>query len=156
MRKMITALVAAGLLFTAACGGDDDDSAGASGGGGGGGGSQNEFCEQARELFNSSASDVPDPEAQLSQAEALLDLAPDEIHDDWQKIVEGSRTMAEATANIDPNDPEAQAQVSEQYQAQYTELMDATNNVTAYLGQNCGFDDFSATDATDDTTTAGD
>jgi hypothetical protein len=141
MRKMITALVAAGLLLTAACGGDDDDSADASGGGGGGGSSNSEFCEQATDLFNSSG-DTADPEAQLAEAEALQDVAPDEIADDWQKVVEGSRSMAEATADIDPNDPNAAAQLNEQYQAQYAELMDATNNVSAYLAENCGLEGF--------------
>jgi hypothetical protein len=131
MRKMITALVAAGLLFAGACGGDDDDSADASGTGNGGGGG--EFCEQAVALFSDTSNDT---DAALTAAEALD--PPDEIADDWQKLVEGSRDAAEATANIDPNDPDAAAAFSEQYQ----DLIEASTNVYQYLGDECGMEGF--------------
>jgi hypothetical protein len=142
MRKMITALVAAGLLFLVACGGDDDDSTtdagqdetgadAADNGGGGGGG---EFCDQAAALFQPTGD--ADPDEQLAAAEALE--PPAEIAEDWQKLVEGSRDAAEATANIDPNDPDAAAEFSEQYQ----DLIEASTNVYAYLGDECGLEGF--------------
>jgi hypothetical protein len=134
MRKMITALVAAGLLFTAACGGDDDDSA--DGGGGGGGG--DEFCDRAVALF--SDTDIDDEEA-IEQLESLD--PPDEIAEDWQTLVEGSQ--AAATGELDAADPEAAAEFEEQY----NKLIEATTGVYNYLGEECGLEGFSPVDPSD-------
>jgi hypothetical protein len=158
MRKKITALAAAGILLFAACSGDDDDDAATDttqadgsgggdaaddnatdspdanasddGGGGGGGG----FCDEAGRLFETTSG--MDPEEQLDAAEALE--PPDEIADDWNRLIEGSRQAAEDAADFDPNDPGA----SEEFQQQYDDLMDATTNVYTYLGEECGLEGF--------------
>jgi hypothetical protein len=158
MRKKIIALAAAGVLLFAACSGDDDDDAAATdaadttqeagggdtnapddgdsadaadnGGGGGGGG----FCDEASQLFQTTSG--LDPNEQLDAADALE--PPEEIADDWNKLIDGSREAAESTADFDPNDPEA----SEQFQEEYEELMAATTNVYTYLGEECGLEGF--------------
>lgn len=155
MRKKITALAAAGILLFAACSGDDDDDAAATdttdtsqeagggdsnatdtgdngdnGGGGGGGG----FCDEASQLFQTTSG--LDPNEQLDAADALE--PPDEIADDWNKLIDGSREAAESTEDFDPDDPEA----SEQFQQDYEELMAATTNVYTYLGEECGLEGF--------------
>jgi hypothetical protein len=157
MRKKITALAAAGILLFAACS-DDDDAAATdttattqeagggdsnatdngdnggnatdNGGGGGGGG----FCDEASQLFQTTSG--LDPNGQLDAADALE--PPDEIAEDWSKLIEGSREAAESSADFDPDDPEA----SEQFQQQYEELMEATTNVYTYLGEECGLEGF--------------
>jgi hypothetical protein len=134
MRKMITALVAAGLLFTAACGGDDDDSADGGGGGGGGG---DEFCDRAVALF--SDTDIDDEEA-IEQLESLD--PPDEIADDWQALVEGSQSAA--AGELDATDPDAA-----EFEEQYNQLIEATTNVYNYLGEECGLEGFSPVDPSD-------
>ena len=143
MRKKITALVAAGLLFVVACSGDDDDTAtdAAQQDGGGdnnananGGGDAGDFCEQAGALFQSSGG--TDPADQLAAAEALE--PPAEIAGDWETLLQGSQMTDEGTANLDPNDPNAAAEFQEQYQA----LMEATTNVYTYLGEDCGLEGF--------------
>jgi hypothetical protein len=137
MRKMIAALVAAGLLFTAACGGDDDDSADAGSGDGGGGGG-GEFCDRAVALF--SDTDIDDEEA-IAQLESIE--PPDEIADDWQTLVEG--TQAANAEDIDVSDPEAAAEFEEQYD----DLIDASANVYNYLGEECDMEGFSPVDPSD-------
>jgi hypothetical protein len=146
MRKKITALAAAGILLFAACSGDDDDDAAtdttqADGGGGdsnaadtGGGGNGGSFCEEAAQLFQTTSG--LDPDEQLTAAEELE--PPEEIAEDWDRLIEGSRQAAENTTNLDPNDPEA----SEEFQQQYDDLMDATTNVYTYLGEECGLEGF--------------
>jgi hypothetical protein len=152
MRKKITALAAAGILLFAACsGGDDtasdaaeDDGGGESNATGNGGDSEaGAFCDGAAEVFQPTG-DL-DPEAQLAQAEALE--PPSEIADDWRTLVQGS---LEATADLDPNDPDAQAEFQEQYQ----ELLAASTNVYTYLGEECDMEGFAppASDPTAGTT----
>jgi hypothetical protein len=134
MRKMTTALVAAGLLFTAACGGDDDDSAD---GGGGGGGDSGGFCDEAVAVFNATDLDEDGIE-QLRSIEP-----PGEIADDWQTMVEGME--AANAGDLDVNDPEAAAEFEEQY----ADLMEATTSVSEYLSTECGLNEVSPDDPSD-------
>lgn len=140
MRRTLIGLVAVGTLVLGACGDDDDSASGdaaasesgdSAGGAGGDGGSSDEFCSTIRDLMAASTSDDADPQAARERV-ANLD-PPAAIAGEWGQYMD----LMEASAELDPNDPEAQAQ--------YQEQLDATNDaslvVNDYLTSECGIDD---------------
>jgi hypothetical protein len=138
MRRTLIGLVAVGALVLGACGDDDDSASGdaaasESGGSGesGDGGSNGEFCSTIRDLMEASTSQDADPQAARERV-ANLD-PPAEIAGEWGQYMD----LMQASAELDPNDPEAQAQ--------YQEQVDATNDaslvVNDYLTNQCGISD---------------
>ena len=133
MRRTLIGLVAVGTLVLGACGDGDDDSASgdAAAAQSGGGGSSDEFCSTIRELMEASTSEGADPQAARERV-ANLD-PPAAIADEWGQYMD----LMQASAELDPNDPEAQAQ--------YQQQLDATNEaslvVNDYLTNECGISD---------------
>lgn len=132
MRRTLIALVSAGLLAASGCSDSDagdpnadgDDSNAAAG-------SAESFCADFQALDDRFAEDpeaASDPEVVL---QALEDLdPPDEIADDFETMVDVSRS----TADIDQSDPEAMADA----QAEIESATEAQERVSAYLDEECG------------------
>jgi len=115
MRNLaISALAFTLAIGGAACGGDDD-----------GGGSAASFCEQARVLSESEA-DPTDVEA-IEQLRDATDAAPAEIRDDLEQLVDALEQFND--------DPEAAEEIFAD-----TELIEASENITQYLEDECGID----------------
>jgi hypothetical protein len=131
MRRTLIGLVAAGTLVLGACGGDDDSGSDDSAAADSGGGSSEEFCSTITELMAASTSEGADPQAARERVASLE--PPAEIAGEWGQYME----LMQASAELDPNDPEAQAE--------YQEQLDATNEastvVNDYLTNECGIDD---------------
>ena len=159
MRRSLTLLVratavpVAAVLLTACGGGDgDSDSAASSSAAESSSAApssseaaegDSEFCSQAEnfgtELSSSFSSDDP---AQLTQnlqdaADGLREIeAPDEISEDWNALADGLDQVATTLDGVDPNDPEAAAEV----QQQLAGLQESATNVQTYLQEECGID----------------
>jgi hypothetical protein len=133
MRRTLIALVAVGTLVLGACGdgGDDDSASGDAAAQSGGGGSSEEFCSTISELMAASTSEGADPQAARERV-ANLD-PPAEIADEWGQYMD----LMQASAALDPNDPEAQAQ----YQQQVDATNEASLAVNDYLTNQCGISD---------------
>jgi hypothetical protein len=131
MRRTLIGLVAAGALVLGACGGDDDSASDDSAAADGGGGSSEEFCSTITELMAASTSEGADPQAARERVANLE--PPAAIASEWAQYMD----LMQASAELDPNDPEAQAQ--------YQEQLDATNEastvVNDYLTNECGISD---------------
>jgi hypothetical protein len=134
MRRTLIGLVAAGTLVLGACGdgGDDDSASGdAAASESGGEGSSDEFCSTISDLMEASTSQDADPQAARERVANLE--PPAEIAGEWGQYMQ----LMEASAELDPNDPEAQAQ--------YQQQLDATNEaslvVNDYLTNQCGIAD---------------
>jgi hypothetical protein len=132
MRRTLIGLVAVGTLVLGACGDDGDSASGdAAASDSGDGGSSEEFCSTIRDLMAASTSQDADPQAARERV-ANLD-PPAEIAGEWAQYMD----LMQASAELDPNDPEAQAQ--------YQEQVDATNDaslvVNDYLTNQCGISD---------------
>jgi hypothetical protein len=142
MRRTLIGLMAAGTLILGACGGDDDSASGddAAAAQGGGGGSSEEFCSTITDLMAASTSEGADPQAARERV-ANLD-PPAEIADEWAQYMD----LMQASAELDPDDPEAQAQ--------YQQQVDATNEaslvVNDYLTNQCGISDGGSSDSGSD------
>ena len=139
MRRTLIGLVAVGTLVLGACGDGDDDSASGDAAaadsgdssGSSGGGSSDEFCSTITDLMAASTSENADPQAARERVANLE--PPAEIADEWAQYMD----LMQASAALDPDDPEAQAQ--------YEEQVDATNEaslvVNEYLTNECGISD---------------
>jgi hypothetical protein len=133
MRRTLIGLMAVGTLVLGACGdgGDDDSASGDAAAESGGGGSSDEFCSTITDLMAASTSEGADPQAARERV-ANLD-PPAEIADEWAQYMD----LMQASAELDPDDPEAQAQ--------YQQQVDATNEaslvVNDYLTNQCGISD---------------
>ena len=147
MRRTLIGLLAAGALLVAGCGGDDGETTSDGGGGGGGGesASASDFCAQFQgydEQFNQN------PDASEEEVvEAIRSLnPPEEIADDYETLLQG----LDALMGVDPSDPEA-AEAAQDEMAQYTE---ASENIQAYVDENCegGSTDDTSTDGSEVTT----
>jgi len=130
MRRTLIGLVAAGLLF-AGCSDSDDD------GGGGGdeasGGDSDSFCSDFQALEDQFAEDPEAGAVQDTIREALEELdPPDEIADDFEQVLEVFRQ----TADVDLEDPEAQADAQELAEG----AAEAQERVSTYLEDECGIE----------------
>jgi len=128
MRRTLIGLVAVGTLVLGACG-DDDESASDNG-------SSGDFCSTIEELVTAATNDDADPEA---AEETLAELQPPaEIADEWQQYV----AVITRGNDVDPNDPEAQAD----YQEELQQASEAGAAVQRYLSEECDLpDDTSST-----------
>ena len=130
MRRYIGGLAAIGLLVAAGCGGDDGgdgDSAE-----GGGGGSTEDFCAGFNDINEQFADIDPaaNPEALDEAVDLLRDLdPPEDVADDYATGLEGF----EALADIDVNDPDAVADLQEEFSG--TE--DAFTAVSEFVEREC-------------------
>jgi hypothetical protein len=131
MRRTLIGVVAAGALVLGACGDDDDSSASDDG-------SSGDFCTTMEELVTAASNDESDPEA---AQETLSNLEPPaEIADEWEQYV----PLITRGGDIDPNDPEAQAE----YQEELQNASEAGAAINRYLEEECGL--------TEDTSSGGD
>jgi hypothetical protein len=83
--RLATGLIAAAALAMAACGSDGD--AGEDGGGDGGGGGNEAFCTEIQALAESTEETTEAEDRAALQA--VADVAPDEISDEMNKLVDG-------------------------------------------------------------------
>jgi hypothetical protein len=83
--RLATGLIAAAALAMAACGSDGD--AGEDGGGDGGGGGNEAFCTEIQALAESTEETTEAEDRAALQA--VADVAPDEIADEMNKLVDG-------------------------------------------------------------------
>jgi hypothetical protein len=124
MGRFVAGLAVAGLLMAAGCGDDGGGSASSE--------ATDEFCDGFNEI-NDQFSDnnlVADPEALQEALDMLRDLEPpEEIADDYERVLEGFEALAE----IDINDPEAVAQVQEDF----ADAEDAFNTVGDFVDREC-------------------
>jgi len=125
----VAALVVAAAL--PACGGGDDDSATES------------FCEEYRALEDELADvDIDDPEAATEAFDRLADLdPPDEIADEFRAVVELNQEVFSAGEGVDLSDPEAAAELQEQFSDRLAELEDESQAVEGFLTEECGVGD---------------
>jgi hypothetical protein len=130
MRRTLIGLMAAGALVLGACG-DDDAASGDAAAQSGGEGSSEEFCSTISELMAASTSEDADPQAARERVANLE--PPAEIASEWGQYME----LMQASAELDADDPEAQAQYQEQVQA----TTEASQVVNDYLTNECGISD---------------
>jgi hypothetical protein len=83
--RLATGLIAAAALAMAACGSDGD--AGEDGGDDGGGGGNEAFCTEIQALAESTEETTEAEDRAALQA--VADVAPDEISDEMNKLVDG-------------------------------------------------------------------
>lgn len=130
MRRTLIGLMAAGTLVLGACGGDDDSASGDSAAAEGGGSSE-EFCSTITDLMAASTNEGADPQAARERVANLE--PPAAIADEWAQYMD----LMQASAELDPGDPEAQAQ----YQEQLNATNEASTVVNEYLTDECGISD---------------
>lgn len=147
-----TAVASAAVLLTA-CGGDgDSDSAASSSSSESSSAApssseapegDSEFCTEAEDFgTNLNSSFTSDDPAQLTQnlqtaADGLREIeAPPEISEDWTALADGLEQVATTLDGVDPNDPQAAAEV----QQQLAGLQESATNVQTYLTEECGID----------------
>jgi hypothetical protein len=123
MGRFVAGVAVAGLLIAAGCG-DDGGSASSE--------ATDEFCDgfsRINERF-SDINPVTNPEALQEALDMLRDLdPPKEIADEYDTVLEGFEALAE----IDINDPEAVAQVQEDF----ADAEDAFNTVGDFVDREC-------------------
>ena len=133
VRRSIAGLAAVGLLVAAGCGGDDGgDGDSAETAEGAGGGSTEDFCAGFNDINEQFADIDPaaNPEALDEAVDLLRDLdPPEEVADDYAIVIEGF----EALADIDVNDPDAVADLQEEFSG--TE--DAFTAVSEFVEREC-------------------
>jgi hypothetical protein len=171
VRVLTVLLVIGGVL--AGCGGDDDDGGDAAtsetteasdaGDDDDGGNLDDELaalgtgeCRDAAEAFLSAAEgalgflDGPDSQMDdaVDQLRAFADVAPDEIKDDFETVVDAYGELAEAFADLDfdPSSGEAPSdEVMQQLEEigsrfQESDLQEASDNISAWFDEHCGID----------------
>jgi hypothetical protein len=161
----VTIALAAGLL--AGCGGDDDEAATgaattdeasgdeASGDEASGdeasGDEVDAFCAEAEGVIDSFADlqGVREPTPELFQEVSdafgtLADEAPEEIRADMDTLVAGLSALGDVLEDLDPEDPASLTALTEEIQRleeeEGTSIQEASGNVEAYLGDECGID----------------
>jgi hypothetical protein len=163
-KLVVVLLVATAALVS--CGGDDDDDAEASAEVDAEIATDEDLedlgafasgeCAEASAAFLSAAGGASsaisgtdeDLEQSLDQLEAFADVAPDEIKDDFEVVVDAYAEMVEIFADLDfdPNSGEppsdetmaALAEVGERFDD--GDLQEAQNNITGWFEENCGAD----------------
>lgn len=135
--SLLGAFALSGALL-AGCGDDDPEARDDAG---------EAFCQQAEGLEERfSRLDEPSPELFREVSEAFIGLAenaPDEISSDAATLAEALEKYAEAFDGMDMDDPESLAAFQEELEAveeDTDDLEGASENVAAYLQEECGID----------------
>jgi hypothetical protein len=146
--------VAAVSVALVACGGDDD---------GGGASSSGDFCTEARAADTSgdavdAALDSGDPDAikaafddALADAERAQDLAPDEIRDAVDTVVDGQRRLIELFGAEDFDVTAIFANEDFQTLIEDESFQTASDDLDAFLARECGIDGDGSADGSSDT-----
>jgi hypothetical protein len=148
--------LAAAVVLLTACGGSDDESASSESGAGSSSAAattaeqtDSEFCSQAAAAFDQVEPALTgggnDPAALATALQEAADNvrgieAPGEIQSDWTALGDGIEQLAQAFADVDVNDPAAQAQLEQRTTEVIGSLTTSATNVQTYLGQECGLD----------------
>ena len=127
MRPSLIAGAVAGAVLLAACGGGSSSA------------DVEDFCSEYKEVEDQLAQlDDSDPDAVDALFDRIDDLdPPDEIKDEFRTMTEFYRTVYLASPDVDLDDPEAAAQLQEQFTEQAEDLDDVSNKVNDYLSENC-------------------
>jgi hypothetical protein len=130
MRRTLVVFTAVAALLIGAC--SDGD----------GGSSAEAFCKDYTDLNKDLADvDSSDPEAVAAGFRKLDALKPpEEIADEYHKIVDLAQDAMAALNDIDTNDPEAVAQAQEQFADRQEELQGASEKVQKFLEEKCNID----------------
>jgi hypothetical protein len=161
MRRSLSAVrtgisVAAAVVLLTACGGSgDDDSASASSSETSAEATESsaseegsEFCTDAANLLGSidpalsgqSGTDGIGPLLQQASDGVRAIEAPPEIADDWTALADALSQLATAFADLDPADPQSQAEFGQAAAAIQGEVGTSITNVQTYLAEECGVD----------------
>jgi hypothetical protein len=148
--------LAAAVVLLTACGGSDDESASSESGASSSSAAattaeqtDSEFCSQAASAFEQVEPALTgggnDPAALATALQQAADNvrgieAPGEIQSDWTALGDGIEQLAQAFADVDVNDPAAQAQLEQRTTEVIGSLTTSATNVQTYLGQECGLD----------------
>jgi hypothetical protein len=130
MRRTLVGLTAVAALLVGAC--SDGDS----------GSSAEAFCKDYKDLNKDLAGvDSSDPEAVAAGFRQLDALEPpEEIADEYHKIVDLAKDAMAALNDLDRNDPEAVAKAQEQFADRQEELQGASDKVQKFLAEECNID----------------
>ena len=120
------AVVVAALL--AACGGDGDD------------GATEQFCDEYTAVEDELADvDFEDPEALTDAIDRLSELdPPDEIADEFRAVIELNQEIYSASDEIDVSDPDAAAQLQEEFAERAEALEEESEKLDDFLTEECG------------------
>jgi protein subunit release factor A len=120
------AVVVAALL--AACGGDGDD------------GAAEQFCDEYTAVEDELADvDFEDPEALTDAIDRLSELdPPDEIADEFRAVIELNQEIYSASDEVDVSDPEAAAQLQEEFAERAEALEEESEELDDFLTEECG------------------
>ena len=148
--------VAAALVLLTACGGSDDENASSESSASSSSAAEttaeqtdSEFCSEAAAAFEQVEPALTgggsDPAALATALQEAADnvrgiQAPGEIETDWAALGDGIEQLAQAFADVDVNDPAAQAQLEQRTTEVIGSLTTSATNVQTYLSQECGID----------------
>ena len=148
--------VAAALVLLTACGGSDDENASSESSASSSSAaetpaaeSDSEFCSQAAAAFEqvepALAGGENDPAALAGALQEAADNvrdveAPSEISSDWAALGDGIEQLGQAFADVDVNDPAAQAELQQRTTEVIGSLTTSATNVQTYLSEECGLD----------------
>ena len=132
MKKLTLALAVSGMLILglSACGGDDTDA----------------FCDQAAEVEEAGSAlqsvgtdDIDGAKAALSDAnekvQEVADSAPSEISDDVNTVADFIDQLSGDLENVD--NPQDFITLAQKLQGQVGDIQEASDNVDAYIADNC-------------------
>jgi hypothetical protein len=148
--------LAAAVVLLTACGGSDDESASSESSASSSSAAEttaeptdSEFCSQAAAAFQQVEPALTgggnDPAALATALQQAADNvrgieAPDEIATDWAALGDGIEQLAQAFADVDVNDPAAQAQLEQRTTEVIGSLSTSATTVQTYLADECGVD----------------
>jgi hypothetical protein len=108
-------------------------------GGGGGSGDVEAFCSEYEQVEEDLAQlDDSDPDAVDAVFDRIDDLdPPDEIKDEFRKMIEFNRTVYAASQEVDLDDPEAADRLQQEFTDRAEDLNEVSEKVNDYLMENC-------------------
>ena len=108
-------------------------------GGGGGSGDVEAFCSEYKQVEEDLAQlDDSDPDAVDAVFDRIDDLdPPDEIKDEFRKMIEFNRTVYAASQEVDLDDPEAADRLQQEFTDRAEDLNEVSEKVNDYLMENC-------------------
>ena len=157
MRRILPGLsLAAAAVLLTACGGSDDDTASSETSASSSSAAEttaeqtdSEFCSQAASAFEqvepALSGTENDPTALAGALQTAADNVrgvepPSEISSDWAALADGIEQLAQAFAEVDVNDPNAQATLEQRTSEVIGSLTSSATNVQTYLSEECDLD----------------
>ena len=137
IRHTLTALAAAGVLLAGACSNGDGSKAAAASEGDAKATTSEQFCASAHALYDelesAGATDPSSPAVQAVFEDAQQLVAPDEIADDWDQVLDSLEPLV--SGEVDLTDPNAMASITQRT----AQAADAFERTGAYFEEECDF-----------------